>query len=171
MKSLMRFDPFSLVRRWDPIEDIRLMQREMDRWFGRVLGEEGEAERTGLWVPAIESFTREGHLVIRAELPGVDPKDLNVTVTDRDLVITGERKAEKEEKKKDYAYREISYGSFERRFTLPEGVKSDEMKAAFTNGILEITVPAPEIAKARKIEVETSTAKQIEKEPAIKKAA
>lgn len=171
MKSLMRFDPFSLVRMWDPFEDLRLMQREMDRWFGRVLGEEGEVERAGLWVPSIESFTKDGHLVVRAELPGVDPKDISVTLSDRDVVITGERKAEKEEKKKEYAYREISYGSFERRFTLPEGATVDDLKAKFTNGILEITVPVPVITKARKIEIESSAAKQIEGEPAIKKAA
>jgi HSP20 family protein len=171
MKSLIRFDPFRLMRRGDPFEDLRLMQKEMDHWFGRLLGEGEAIEPAGLWVPAVESFTRDGHLVIKAELPGVDAKDLEVTLTERELVIKGERKAEKEEKKKDYAFREISYGSFERRFSLPEGVKAEEMKAKFTSGILEITVPVPEIATAKRIEIETKEAKQLESEPVVKKAA
>jgi HSP20 family protein len=171
MKSLVRFDPFRLMRRWDPFEDIRLMQKEMDRWFGRLLGEGETIEPAGLWMPAVESYTKDGHLVIKAELPGVDPKDLDVTLTERELVIKGERKAEKEEKKKDYAFREISYGSFERRFSLPEGVKPEDLKAKFADGILEITVPVPEIAKAKKIEIETKEAKQLESGPVVKKAA
>ena len=70
-------------------------------------------------------------------------RTLTVTITDRELVIKGERKAEKDEKEKDYSYREISYGSFERRFLLPEGVKTEDLKAKFNNGILEISVPVP----------------------------
>ncbi len=171
MKSLMRLDPFRMIRRWDPFEDLRSMQREMDRLFDRFLvTETAEVEHAGLWVPSVECYTKEGHLVCKAELPGVDPKDLDVSVTERELVIKGERKAEKDTKEKDYAYREISYGVFERRFALPEGAKVDDLKAKFTNGILEISVPVPEIKKARKIEIETKEAKQIV-EPAVKKAA
>ncbi len=79
---------------------------------------------------------------------------------------------EKGTKDEDYLYREISYGSFERRFLLPEGVKTEDLKAKYTNGILEVTVPAPALAKARKIEIETpKEAKQIESEATAKKAA
>ncbi len=135
-------------------DELRTMQRDMDRLFGRFLGAErtGEVERFGLWMPSIESYTKEGKLFIKAELPGVDPKDLDVTITDRELVITGERKAEKDEKEKDYSYREISYGSFERRFLIPEGVKTDDLEATFINGILEVSLPVPEVPKARKLE-------------------
>jgi HSP20 family protein len=115
---------------------------------------------------------KEGHLVFKAELPGVDPKDLDVSVVDRELVIKGERKVEKGTKDEDYIYREISYGSFERRFLLPEGVKTEDLKAKYTNGILEITVLAPAVAKARKIEIETpKEEKLIEGEATVKKAA
>jgi HSP20 family protein len=80
------------------------MQREMDRLFDRFSGAErrGETEHFGLWMPSIESYTKDGKLIIKAELPGVDPKDLDVSVTDRELVIKGERKAEKDEKGKEY---------------------------------------------------------------------
>jgi len=155
MKSLMRLDPFRMMRRWDPFEDLRSMQHEMDRLFDRFLGGDMPGERTTLWMPSVESYTKEGKLVFKAELPGVDPKDLDVSISDRELVIKGERKAEKGTKEENYVYREISYGSFERRFVLPEGVKTDELKAKFSNGILEVTLPAPAVVKARKIEIET----------------
>lgn len=170
MKSLIRWDPFKIMSRWDPFDELRRMQREMDRLFDRFLGSEtlGTAH-VSAWVPSIESYTRDGELVFRAELPGVDPKDLDVSVTDRELIIKGERKAEKGAKEENYLYKEISYGAFERRFLLPEGVKTDDLKAKFTNGILEITMPAPAVSKPRKIEIETKEPKQIEAE--AKKAA
>ena len=171
MKSLLRLDPFRAMRTWEPFNELRTMQSDMDSLFGRFLGAEraGEGENFGLWLPSIESYKKEGKLFIKAELPGVDAKDLDLNVTDRELVIRGERKAEKDEKEKDYTYREISYGSFERRFLLPEGIKTDKLKAKFNNGILEISVPAPGIPKAKKIEIETKEPKQLEAE--VKKAA
>jgi HSP20 family protein len=164
------------MKSWDPFDELREMQRGMDRLFDRFFGRMGRdikpLERIAAWTPSIESFMKEGHLVFKAELPGVDPKDLDVSVVDRELVIKGERKSEKDTKDEDYIYREISYGSFERRFLLPEGVKTEDLKAKYTNGILEITVPAPAVAKAHKIEIETpKEAKLVEGEAAVKKAA
>ncbi len=170
MKSLMRLDPFKLMRRWDPFDDLRAMQREMDRVFDRFLGgETSSIEKISRWMPSVESYTKDGQLVFKAELPGVDPKDLDVSVSDRELIIKGERKAEKGAKEENYVYQEITYGSFERHFVLPEGVKTGDVKAKFTNGILEITLPAPAIATAKKIEIETP--KKIESEASVKKAA
>ncbi len=154
MKSLIRWDPFRMMQRFDPFDELRSMQRDMDRLFDRFLGTETPGTGMSEWIPSIESFMKDGKLVFRAELPGVDPKDLDVSVTDRELVIKGERKHEKDAKEENYVYREIAYGSFERHFTLPEGIKSEELKAKFSNGILEVTVPVKEVVKARKIEIE-----------------
>lgn len=172
MKSLVRWDPFRMIRGFDPFEELRTMQREMDRLFEQVLsgGSHGIGEQT-LWMPAVESYVKEGILFVKTELPGVDAKDLDVTVTERELVIKGERKSERDETKKDYAYREISYGSFERHLTLPDGVKTEDLKATFTNGILEISVPVPVLPKAKRISIETKDVKQIETEPKVKRAA
>jgi HSP20 family protein len=169
MKSLIRWDPFRM-KQWDPFEDLRAMQHGMDRLFDRFLGEV-PGERTTLWMPSVESYTKDGQLVVKAELPGVDPKDIDVSITDRELVIKGERKSEKDTKEENYACREIVYGSFERHFVLPEGVKTDELKAKFENGILEITMPAPVIAKTRKIEVEAPKEERKVTETEAKKAA
>ncbi len=172
MKSLARWDPFTLMRRWDPFDEFRAMQHEMDRLFDRFLGEETHGPRAIMWTPSIESYTKDGKLVFRAELPGVDPKDLDVSISGRELIIKGERKHEKDAKEENYLYREIAYGSFERHFTLPEGVETGELKAQFTNGILMITVPAPTIAKARKIEIETpKEEKKLIEGEAVKKVA
>jgi HSP20 family protein len=159
------------MRRWDPFDELRTMQYEMDRLFDRFLGLEYHGEEPRVWTPSIESFRKDGKLVFRAELPGVDPKDLEVSISDRELIIKGERKHEKDAKEENYVYREISYGSFERHYTLPDGVKTDDLKAAFTNGILEITLPAPAIAKARKIDIELPKDEKKQIETGAKKAA
>lgn len=173
MKSLMRWDPFRSLARWDPFDELRSMQRELDRLFNRVLGSSLSAEETRtLLMPSVESYTKDGQLVFKAELPGVDAKDLDVSISDRELIIKGERKREKEAKESDYEYREISYGSFERHFALPEGVQTDSLKAKFNNGILEVTMLAPAVSRARKIEIETSKEEKAQiKNETSKKAA
>lgn len=173
MKNVIRWDPLRAMRTYDPFDEMRHMQREMDRLFGRLLGmEQGEVrEHRGIFVPSIESYTKEGKIVIKAELPGVEAKDLDLSITDRELVIKGERKTEKDEKEKDYTYCEISYGSFERRFLLPEGVKTEDLKASFTKGILEVVIPVPEAPKARKIEIKTDEPGKLEAGATVKKAA
>jgi HSP20 family protein len=119
------------MRKMDPFEELREMQLDMDRIFDRFLGRDiSLAERRSYaWMPRVETFTKDNNMVFRCELPGIDPKDLEVTVTDRGLTIKGERKTEKGTKDEDYIHREIAYGAFERHFELPEGVKTDQLKA------------------------------------------
>lgn len=170
MKSLMKLDPFRALRTWEPFDDLRRMQQEMDRIFDRFLeGRSLRTEHEELWVPAMDSYVKDDRLILRCELPGVDPKELEVSITDREIVIKGERKASKEEKDKDYLVREISYGTFERHFALPEGTKTDDLKARFENGVLELSVPVPARAKTRKIEIDVP--KKTEGETSVRKAA
>ncbi len=110
--------------------------------------------------PAVESFIEGDKLVVRADLPGLEPKDVEVNVTGNILTIKGFREQRKEEKKRDFIYREVSYGSFERRFPLPQGVKSEEMKASYKDGVLELTMPAPHDMTSRKVAIETETKKE-----------
>lgn len=174
-KNLMRWEPFRALRRWDPWTELRDMQYEMDRLFDRFgMGRDVQAPETGLgtWLPAVESYMKGNDLVFKCELPGVDPKEVDVTIDEsgHQLIIKGERRTEKDTKEADYIHREMIYGSFERRFTLPEGVKADQVKAKFSNGILEVSLPAAEISsKAKKIRIETP--KAIEGETDVKKKA
>lgn len=117
------------------------------------------------FVPNADVYTRNGSLVMKLDLPGVDPKDVHVKLVDDELVITGERKAEKEFKEEGYYLKESSYGFFERRMPVPKGTKDIDVKAEYVNGVLQISIPRPEKAalpKAKEISV-TVPIKQVVK--------
>jgi HSP20 family protein len=138
-------NPFSMMRRFHD---------DMDRTFARVF--RGEAEGgLGVWSPAIEVAEQNGQLKVRADLPGLKPEDVKVEVTDDAVIIQGERKNEHEETKGGVYRCERSYGHFHREIPVPEGAKSDQAKAQFKDGVLEVSIPIPEQAgKRRTIPVE-----------------
>ncbi len=138
------------LQAWSPFRELERFRRDFDELFDRFFG----SAQPALTRPAIESYVEDDRLVVRADLPGVDPKDVEVTVTGNILTIRGSRKSEKETKNRDYLHREVSYGTFERSLTLPEGVKAEEVKASFQNGVLELSIPVPQRLAARKIPVE-----------------
>ncbi len=108
----------------------------------------------GKWTPQIEVLHNNGKLTVRADLPGLTKDDVKVEITDDLLTISGERKEEKEETREGFYRSERSYGSFYRQIPLPEGAQTENAAATFANGVLEITIPAPEVATAtRKIEI------------------
>jgi HSP20 family protein len=99
-----------------------------------------EAAFDDRWSPHVESYsTKDGELIVRFDLPGVDPKDVDVSLEGDTLTLTGERKSTHEGK----AYREMRYGRFERTLTVPEGVDPAKVQASYTNGVLEIRLPVP----------------------------
>ena len=139
----------------DPFTALR---REMDRLFesfGREVGWPMAESRSAAMGPSIDVSETETEIKIDADLPGVDEKDVDVVITDNVLTIKGEKKSEKEEKKKDFHLVERSYGSFSRSLTLPFAVDADKAKATFKNGVLSISLPKPpEIKeKAKKIAI------------------
>jgi HSP20 family protein len=134
--SLFGLSPFSMMRR---------LTEDMDRAFGRSVSSAIET-----WQPAIEVEELPGKLKITAEVPGLKKEDVKVSVTDNVLTIEGERKQEKEEKRKGYYHSERSYGKFSRTIVLPEGAKSDQANAQLNNGTMEITIPVPERKEERK---------------------
>lgn len=93
------------------------------------------------FMPVADVFARNGDLVVRMDLPGVDPKDIHVKFDEGELTVTGERKADREIKEEGYYRKESSYGLFERHMTVPKGIKETEITAAYDNGVLEISVP------------------------------
>ncbi len=159
------------LKKWEPIKDLvnfqKDMQRDMDDFFRRVFGSFSSMTPSSLfgretrgWYPAIDCFVKNNQVVIHADLPGVDPKDVDISITGNMLTIKGERKAEYDEKKEGYLFHEASYGAFERTLTLPEGVDTNKVHATYRNGILEVTMPAKAEALPKKVKVEAEEAKK-----------
>jgi len=138
----------------NPFGVMRRMSEEMDRTFNQLLGTAASSGagsgRAGGWYPAIEVAERNGQIEVHAELPGLRPEDVNVEVTDDALIIQGERKQETENREGNVLRSERRYGRFYREVPLPEGVNSDQVRAQFRNGILEVTVPVPQQATTRR---------------------
>ncbi|MCU1237536.1 MAG: heat shock protein Hsp20 [Candidatus Solibacter sp.] len=142
-------NPFSIMRR---------MSEEMDRVFGGFGGTRGRSGASGLWSPAIEVAERDGKYIIHAELPGLKPEEVKVEVADDALIIQGERKAQFEENQGGIQRSERIYGQFYRAIPLPQGVNPEQVRAKFENGVLEVTVPAPqEQSNRRQIPVQSGS--------------
>jgi len=132
-----------LPMRWDPMRDLSTLQREFDDLFRRVFGAARErgGEAEFVVAPAVNSFIKDGNLHLEAELPGVNPEQLEVRIDGREVVIRGERRAGRSEEKADYLMRETRYSAFERRLPLPEGADAEHAHAVCHDGLLEITMP------------------------------
>ncbi len=122
-----------------------------DRFFGRELGWGLRPATATAFIPAIESFVRDDKLVIRADLPGIDPKEVDLAVEGDRLIIRGERKNVYEDA--DRLYREVAYGRFERSVQLPAGVDADSIEATYHDGVLEVTMAAPKGMVAKKVPI------------------
>lgn len=159
-KALETGTPFGFMRRF--AEDMeRLFDDFQGFRVGSLFGREffpftREFEHVD-WVPKIEVLQHDDELTVRADLPGLKKDDVKVEMTDEGLTISGERKAEKEEKREGYYRSERSYGSFYRYVPLPEGVKIDSAKAEFRDGVLEVTMQAPKSeTRGRVLEIKTT---------------
>lgn len=154
-------DLFSVFRDFDNLFRRTFSDVAPEFQEGRLLTsgtprERALAQASSRWdyVPAIESYVKDGKIVLRAELPGVEPSDIQVSLTGNTLTFSGEKKVSREVDEKNLFYREGSYGKFERSFTLPEGVKSDQVKARFDNGVLELSMPSPAHEEPKKLQIE-----------------
>jgi HSP20 family protein len=153
-----------------PLRALTEMQREMNHMFSRFFGEGEQVGNHWLspsesFVPRVESAVREQTLYVKADLPGIDPKDVELTVEGTQLTLRGERKAEHEGTNGGYVHREVQYGSFVRSFTIPEGVKAEDIHAKYHNGVLELAIPLPASMLPKKVNIaiegQTSGQKQI----------
>ena len=140
--------------RWDPAREVDFMQSEMNRVFDAFFGRgPGNGTRGRRWVPAIDLVERDDQLVLRADLPGLDRDDVSIEVKDNVLTVTGERKAEHEEKAEGFHRVERAYGTFSRSLTLPEGIDADAVTAEFDKGVLEVRIPKPEERKPHRVQI------------------
>jgi HSP20 family protein len=139
---------------WRPFRELERMRREMDRvWDSFFERRPARVEEAAEWLPTLDVSETKNEYVVKAELPGIDPKDIDISLTNDLLTIKGEKKQEKEEKEENYHLIERSYGSFTRSVRLPGQVQSDKINAAFKNGVLKVTLPKTEEAKKKEIKI------------------
>ena len=144
------------IIKYDPFRELRSLQDEMNRLFMSNYSQRGASEEgfsSGAWNPQVDIFENKDQIVLEAELPGMKPGDVNISIENNVLTIHGERKFEKKDEKDNFHRVERSYGSFTRSFTLPPTVSSENANAEFENGVLRLTLAKREEAKPRRIEI------------------
>jgi HSP20 family protein len=147
--TLMKFNPF--------FADLAATRDRLNRLFGRDGTWETEGVATvGNWAPAVDIVENDHNLTVKVELPGVEPKDVAVTIENNVLTLKGERRIEKEVKKENYHRMEREYGNFARSFALPIFMDAENVKADFKDGLLTVVIPKKEHAKTRSIEVKVA---------------
>jgi HSP20 family protein len=151
--SIMRWDPF----RWDPFTEVETLRRSMDRVFDELMMRtprrtEAPKERE----PSVEMFETANDVVVRVELPNIDPKHVDISVADDLLTLRGETKTEEEQKDRNYHYRELLYGAFTRTLRLPTGVKAADAKAVYKDGVLEVKIPKAAPVKTIPVKIQAA---------------
>lgn len=142
-----------MMARWDPFRELSTLQDRVNRVFNEQLSRGEAAEGAGkTWAPVVDILESESDLIVRAELPGIKREDIDVEVTSESLTIRGERKIDEQDGAK-YLRVERAYGPFQRSFSIGVPVQPDKVKAAYRDGILEVTVPKAEEVKPKKIEI------------------
>jgi HSP20 family protein len=144
--------------RWEPAREINSLQQEMNRLFSTFFdapataggGSGGGVRR---WIPAMDLVETDEHFVLRADLPGMTQADVELSLEDNVLTVSGERKTEHDEHGEGFYRLERASGSFSRSLTLPEGVDGDAIAATFDRGVLEVRVPKPEQRRPRKLQI------------------
>lgn len=149
------------IVRWEPFRDLVSIQDRMNRIFDdafRGTGRQGAGEEDwalgGSWAPPVDIYEHDGTLVLKAELPGIEPKDVDVRVENNVLTLRGERKFDQEVKRESCHRVERAYGTFTRSFTLPSVVDTQGIKAEFKDGVLRVTMPKREDAKPKQIQIQ-----------------
>ena len=153
---------FGELVRWNPAAELSSWHRDIDDLFGRFFGRPESSMAS--WMPRLETYRKENDYLVRLDLPGVDPKDVQVQIEGNLLSITGERKTQEQ----GSDYQETQYGQFERTVSLPQGVESEKIAAHYEHGVLEIRVPLPAQLAGRKIpiQIEQQSNKKLESKAA-----
>lgn len=139
------------VIRWQPFREIETLRRQFDELFEELSGGRRESEMT--WAPAVEIQDTDDHLFLRAQIPGIEPKDLDIRVTRDAVYIAGEHRSENKAEEKGYFRSEFRYGKFERAIPLPVPVQNELVEADYKNGILTLTLPKVQEAQRRVVRI------------------
>ena len=153
--ELQTWKPFKELA---PFRDFEKMRKEMDRLWDSFFegGLRRRTEGAVEWLPSLDIAETKNELVVKCEIPGMDPKDIDISLSDGMLTIKGEKKQEREEKEADYHLVERSYGAFTRSVQLPKEVQSDKISAFYKNGVLKITLPKSEEVQKKGIKIKVA---------------
>ena len=144
----------SEVTPWRPFKDLPALREEMNKLWNCFFGEKAFLEPFGKgWVPSLDVSETKENVVVKAEVPGMAGKDIDISLSGGVLTIKGEKKQEKEEKDENYHFTERIYGAFSRSVQLPQEVQTDKVTASYKNGVLTITLPKSEEAKAKEVKI------------------
>jgi HSP20 family protein len=143
-----------------PFRGATTLQEQINRVFGDLAGRTAEESNLTAWAPPVDIFETENELVVKADLPDVNPQDLDIRVENNILTIRGERKFETKVNEDNYLRIERAYGSFSRSFSLANSVKSEAIKADYHNGVLALSLPKREEAKPKQIKINVNMEKQ-----------
>jgi HSP20 family protein len=145
--------------RWNPLRDMSILQNRMNRLFEDALHTSPtESNGTDAWSPAADIYETDNDLVLQTDLPGIDPKQIDVRVENNVLTIRGERRFEPKVERENFHRVERPYGTFLRSFTLATPVESEKIQAHYKNGVLSITLPKAERAKPKRIQIAATAA-------------
>lgn len=145
--NIVRYEPWRLMGR---------LHREIDQLFGDAYATNTDGNKIVAWTPSVDVHEEQDSYTVRADLPGVTPKDIEVTAADGVLTIRGSRQIEKRDNQKGYERLERLSGDFLRRFSLPENARADDIKAKHTNGVLEVVIPKTPVVEPRRVSVEVN---------------
>lgn len=141
--------------RWDPFGDVSIFRQQVNRMFEHSLARsEREPVQAHTWTPTVDIYETEREIVLAVEVPGVKPEEIDIQITGDTLTIRGERKLAREDNGRQYMRIERSYGPFQRSFTLGVPINQQQVKAAYRDGLLEITLPKAEEVKPKQVKVE-----------------
>lgn len=143
----------TILSRWEPFRGASTLEQQVNRLFSNRLERSGEESNLTSWVPSVDIYETEHELVVKADLPDIDQKDLDIRVENNILTIRGERKFETKVDEDNYLRVERAYGSFRRSFALASTVNAEAIKADYQNGVLALTIPKREEAKPKQIKV------------------
>ncbi len=145
--------------RWEPVRELTSLQSEMNRLFNTFFDSPttssgaGNGNTVRRWLPAMDLVETDTHFVLRADLPGLSDEDVAIELEDNVLTVSGERRAEHEDKREGFYRMERAHGAFSRSLTLPKGIDPEAVTASFDRGVLEVRVPKPEQRKPRRIAI------------------
>lgn len=143
--------------RWQPFHEMETLRHQMDKMFDELAGYNREVTKT--WSPAVELEDTNDQLILRAEVPGLEGKDLDIQVSREAVSIAGETRYENKAEERGYLRSEFRYGKFQRTIPLPAAIKNDQVQAEFKNGILTLTMPKAEEAKNKVVKINLADGK------------